>query len=296
MNQIGLLGLDTSHPRAFAQVLERNESTTVAGIWDGGDVRDSAYAKEFCSEFDARLYDEPTEMIGDVDAVLVLTVNWDTHRPLAVPFLRAGIPTFIDKPVAGCVEDIRAIADAADGTPVLGGSSVPYHPAVVELPIDAPGRTLFGVGYNGPFYYGVHLTDVARRLAGADWVRVEPTPDASKTVTVEFANDAHVTLCLDGSDEQAEFTFTDVTDATRTAVVDDDRDEQQAMYKACLDSFVATVDGQAKSEGWLLDAAELLLAVNLTLDIDRPVTPETERLSTMHVDGEAFLANYEPYY
>ena len=40
------------------------------------------------------------EMLAIVDAVLVARDDWETHAPLAMPFLEAGIPVFVDKPLS----------------------------------------------------------------------------------------------------------------------------------------------------------------------------------------------------
>ncbi|MCI4662931.1 MAG: Gfo/Idh/MocA family oxidoreductase [Neomegalonema sp.] len=42
---------------------------------------------------------QPSDMLGAVDAVLILRDDWQSHLPLAMPFLAAGLPVFIDKPL-----------------------------------------------------------------------------------------------------------------------------------------------------------------------------------------------------
>ena len=42
--------------------------------------------------------DDPTEMIGKVDAVIVATDDGNEHVDRCRPFVEAGIPMFIDKP------------------------------------------------------------------------------------------------------------------------------------------------------------------------------------------------------
>jgi len=53
-----------------------------------------------------------TAVIGKVDGAIVATPN-HTHREVAIPLLEAGIPTFIEKPLATTVEDGQAIIEAA---------------------------------------------------------------------------------------------------------------------------------------------------------------------------------------
>ena len=46
-----------------------------------------------------RVY-RPEEMIGEVDAVMIARDDAASHFALAIPFLRAGIPVFVDKPLS----------------------------------------------------------------------------------------------------------------------------------------------------------------------------------------------------
>ena len=52
-------------------------------------------------------------MLGQVDAVLCVTRHGGLHRELVTPYLEAGIPAFIDKPLAVDPDDARAIVQTA---------------------------------------------------------------------------------------------------------------------------------------------------------------------------------------
>ena len=43
--------------------------------------------------------DDFLDMIGEVDAVIIARDDFETHLPIAKPFLESGIPVFIDKPL-----------------------------------------------------------------------------------------------------------------------------------------------------------------------------------------------------
>ena len=295
MIEIGLIGLDTSHPEAFAGLLDERDDATVSAVWDGGAVRDDGYVREFCDEYGAKRYDEPTGMIGAVDAAMVLTVDWNTHRPLAVPFLEADVPTFIDKPIAGRREDIEALAAAAGGTPLFGGSAIPFHPALAEFPTAGRDRTIYCAGYNDPFYYGVHLTDTVSTLADDPWTVVSPQNRPEAVVDVEFENGSRATLQLDGPSDDGAFGILDVRDRTRTARIGNDSEEYERMYGRFIDAFVEAIRGERDGSARLLDGASLLLAVQTALETGEPVTPTHGKLGELHVDGEEFLADYAPY-
>lgn len=52
-----------------------------------------------------------TDMIGQVDGVLLARDDAETHYEFAAPFLNAGIPIYIDKPLALSVADAKQLID-----------------------------------------------------------------------------------------------------------------------------------------------------------------------------------------
>ena len=89
-------------------------------------------------------------MSDDVDLVLIANCNYDgsDHLELARPGLEKGVPTFIDKPFAHCIADVRAILELANenNAPVMSLSMLQTNPAVVQLVrrLDEVGRVTFG--------------------------------------------------------------------------------------------------------------------------------------------------------
>ncbi len=295
MLDIGIVGLDTSHAESFASVIDETSDMTVAGVWDGAVVRDQEYRTTFCEEHDTEQCSLST-LVDRVDAAMVLTVNWETHQPLATRFLNAGIPTFIDKPLAGCQSDIDAIAAATKTTPLSGGSALPFHPDIAALPCDDPNRTVFAAGYNDFFYYRVHLVDTVRHLADADWVSVRLSDGPGTTVDISFENGTHATIRFDGSPDSGTFSVLDVGTRTRTVELGSNSQTLAEMYRPLVESFRMVVRGSHDDTAQRLDAGTLLLAVEAAIDEDRTITPESESIDTVAADGERFLAQYEPYY
>lgn len=297
MIELGLLGLDTSHPETFASILDDRADVSIAAVWDGGDVRDRGYTREFCEHYDASRYDDPHAMVDDVDAAMVLAVDWNAHRRLATPFLEAGVPTMIDKPLAGSVADVHAIERAAmrGGAPLFGGSSLPFHPSVSSLADTTP-ETAFSVGYGDSFYYGVHLVDTVRLLAGADWTRVAPNGGPGRIATIDFADGSSAMLRFDGPDGDGTFGFLTVGERTQTVQVGSSSDELERMYEPFLDEFLAVARGERDDRNRVVDSGILLISVQAAFDTEEPVTPDTGTLESTEIDSESFVASYEPYY
>ena len=51
----------------------------------------------------------PVDMIGEVDAVLLARDDHENHYAMSLPFLEAGIPVYIDKPLAVNVDEAKKI-------------------------------------------------------------------------------------------------------------------------------------------------------------------------------------------
>lgn len=293
VTDVGLVGLDTSHGEAFADALADAGDARLSAVWDGGTVRDGMYVEGFCAEHGAAAYEEPTGMVGEVDAAMVLSVDWEQHRALATPFLDAGVPTCIDKPVAGCIADLDAMVAAAGETGLFCGSAVPYHPAFDDIPTNRPGRRLYCVGYNDSFYYGVHLADTARRFAGADWTAVEPS--SGQELELAFENGCRARLLLDGPDTGAAFGLLDASDRVRTALADSDADSYAVMYRRYLAAFLAVVQG-GDSPTHPVNGARLLLAMEAAREHEKRITPDSDALAAVDIESTEFVAEYSPYY
>ena len=82
----------------------------------------------------ADVVDSPTDVIGQVDAVVISTDIGDEHVDRARPFIEAGIPTFIDKPLTTNRDDLRQFIEWHDaGKPFMSTSCMRYAKELVDL-------------------------------------------------------------------------------------------------------------------------------------------------------------------
>lgn len=118
------------------------------------------------------------ELIDSADALIVTNRDGAAHRAEAVPFLEAGKPVWVDKPLAASTRDARAIIEAADrgGAPMTSYSAVRWVPDADRTEEAATGigdlQTVTVTGpadpdseHSGIFFYGIHAADLAQRLA-----------------------------------------------------------------------------------------------------------------------------------
>ena len=57
----------------------------------------------------SQVVSDPQAMIGRIDALLLARDDAENHLRLAAPFLQAGVPVYIDKPLALTMEGLRAL-------------------------------------------------------------------------------------------------------------------------------------------------------------------------------------------
>lgn len=166
--RIGVVDLDTSHPEAFLPLL-RERGHDVVAVYGGHTVVDDDYTRRYATENGiARVVDDLTELVGDVDAVFVHGVDWDTHLARVRLFAGHGIPVHLCKPFAGRAADVREmVALAADGARITGGSALRWSAAVAEWRArEERADTGLAVTYGHPLDYGVHAFSLLHGFHG----------------------------------------------------------------------------------------------------------------------------------
>ena len=107
---------------------------------------------------------EPRAMVDAVDAVLIARDDPESHAALAQPFLEAGMPVLIDKPLASTESDLAFFAEQdRAGRLIMSSSSMRYAAEVRVLKEAAatlgPVRLAVAVGVKDWVSYGVHVLE-----------------------------------------------------------------------------------------------------------------------------------------
>jgi predicted dehydrogenase len=126
---------------------------------------------------------QPEDVIGQVDAVLIATDDGTDHARRARPFVEAGLPVFIDKPLAITLDEMKTfIAWERAGAPLLSSSGLRYAPELAKLTTDLPAlgdlRWLSLTTVKTWERYGIHVLEPAFVLLGSGFesVRLESQP------------------------------------------------------------------------------------------------------------------------
>lgn len=124
--------------------------------------------------------DDPLEMIGQVDAVICATDVGDEHVERCKPFLDAGIPMFIDKPLVNKEEDLATFVKwRKEGKQFLSSSSMryckemePFYRSHYEI-----GKLMYICQPMPKKYetYGIHALEAVYPLLGEGFVSVQNT-------------------------------------------------------------------------------------------------------------------------
>lgn len=207
MIRLGIVDFDTSHAVEFTKRLNHVDiaedqwvtgAKVVAGVPGTSQIAPETIAKnaETLKKYGVTLYDDPADLFGKIDAVLVESVDGGVHRARALPFLERGVPTYVDKPFACSLADAREMVKTAERkhVPLMSSSSLRYAPEVVAAR-EGKGATgeVVGVTTYGPapthprnpglFHYGIHPTEVLYTLMGTGCTRLTclSTPEGEVT-------------------------------------------------------------------------------------------------------------------
>ena len=146
------------------------------------------------------VYDDPREMIGNVDAVIVATDVGDEHVERCRPFVEAGIPMFIDKPLVNKEADLKTFLQwRKEGAQFITSSSMryckeyePYYRNHYEL-----GELVYICSPMPKKYetYGIHALEAMYPLLGQGFVSVRNTGTYERTVVhIKHASGCNVNI------------------------------------------------------------------------------------------------------
>jgi len=179
MFKVGAVDIDTSHPVEFAGIMKKNGRAAYTCVYNAG-FRSDEYVEKFMREKDIAVRCKTLdEMAAQVDIAFIHSCNWDKHLELAQPFVDAGKPVFIDKPMVGNLADCHKLEGLVkSGAVILGGSAFRHcgeFKDFLDQPLAERGEilSLFGSVGVDEFNYGIHVIESLDALIpkGAKCVR-----------------------------------------------------------------------------------------------------------------------------
>lgn len=190
MFRIGILGSDNSHALAFSKLANIKDvksgdylfpEARVTGIFGLDKKRTEEVAREGQIEYIAK---RPEDLMDKVDAIMVVFRHGNLHTQYAMPYIRKGIPVWMDKPFTIKVPEARMLVEEAmnNNTLITGGTTCKYVYGILTLKnavenSEKIGGVLAGAmsfpadinsEYGGLFFYGGHLAEMVMTVFGYD--------------------------------------------------------------------------------------------------------------------------------
>lgn len=284
--KIGLVGLCTSHPECWVPVMrdltkEGLVDIEVVAAWDSGETRPEGFAKTFAKDFNIPYTpDTLEEMLPLVDGVIVHTTNWDKHLEQARIFVEAGKAVYLDKPVAGNLEEINQILDwIKQGKRVTGGSVLRFCREVIACrdEVAAAGETIY-TGYScigvDDYNYGIHGYATLIAAMGPEVLSVQYIGSSNqKQILIKFSN-GRVGILTVGKTKWLPFNLTATTGSKVHQVAVDNMQLYRAMLEKVMPYFTGKTDevpleatslvmpeltALAAKQSWLNNGAEVFI-------------------------------------
>lgn len=207
--KIGIIGSDNSHAGAFSKAINIDKLTgqdiQVSHIWGMNANETKLKASEGNIPY---IVQKPEEMLKQVDAIMIVLRHGGLHLEYAKPFLEAGIPVFIDKPLSCSTVDARKILEFADKkeVPLTSFSMVRYDSAIQNLKQNLPGIGKTWTGdvagvitpnvneYGGMIFYGIHTTELMLEIFGYGVEKIYATHQNENTIAIASYQNAVVTM------------------------------------------------------------------------------------------------------
>lgn len=180
MKKIAILGCENSHADSFLKFITKRDEFSdidVFGIYSD----DISASEKLSNQFNIPIMKDYTDAVGKIDGLIITARHGDNHYKFAKPYIKSGIPMFIDKPITISEDDaVNFMTELKNNAVrISGGSSLKHDVSVKELKQDAlnmfGGKTLGGYvrapyqsknDYGNFYFYSQHLVEIVCEIFG----------------------------------------------------------------------------------------------------------------------------------
>ena len=212
MYKIVILGCENSHANNFLRLIAEGKypEIEVIGIYSN----EPEAVKKLNEQFGTPIMADFADAVGQVDGVMITARHGDNHYKYAKPYMDAGIPMFIDKPITCSEEEAVAfMREARDrGIRLCGGSTCAALAETLTLAevvrTEALGKVRGGAvvspfqpnsPYGGFTFYAQHLIEIMTTIFGEGVQDVLATRrEGALTFTARYENFSVQATYLEG--------------------------------------------------------------------------------------------------
>ena len=304
MIRVGTVNIDTSHPIAFAELFLKSGRAKYTAVYNDG-FRTDDEVKNFMDKFgvEERYYDL-SEMAKNIDIVFIQSCNWDRHVELMMPFIEAGVPVFVDKPLVGSIDDCKTVEKLAkDGAVIIGSSAMRYtfeHKGILSMDVAQRGEIVHlsaTVGVD-EFIYAIHAVESLLgffrgiKAISTTFIGTAVVGESEcDTFFVKFENGVTATYHICTNAWQPS-TLTVVTTKTTYAFKIDSGKVYEAMLNEVLD-FMEGKENNVATIYELTEATKIMLAGKQSKLDGGVETAISDIRSERFFDGDEFEKFYE---
>jgi predicted dehydrogenase len=190
--RIGIIGAENSHTVGYGKLFNIDKKfpgIEVLYVW--GETEE--FAKNAVAQGGIpNIVKDPLEMMGKIDALIVDHRHAKYHLEAATPFVKAGIPTFIDKPFCYRVSEGKKFLAMAEslGTPVTSFSTIARSESTFDIKKQVESMeainhvVIYGPAdinspWGGIFFYGIHSVQTLMLIFGEDIVKAKITKNGN---------------------------------------------------------------------------------------------------------------------
>jgi predicted dehydrogenase len=206
--RIGIIGAENSHTVGFGKLFNIDKKfpgVELKYVWGETDE----FAKTAMEKGNIPIQvKDPKEMLGKIDALIVDHRHPKFHLEPAIPFIKEGIPTFIDKPFCYRAIEGKEFLQLAKkhGAPVSSYSSIAQSAATFDLKeqvkslgkisqVIRTGTADFDSQYGGIFFYGIHIVEPLMFMFGDDIQEVKVSRNGKYgNASLKFSSGLFATL------------------------------------------------------------------------------------------------------
>lgn len=281
MFKIAILGCENSHADAFLRLVKEDpgfSDVEVVGVYSNEPEANERMRTNF-GVYCAESYDE---FVGKLDGVVITARDGKNHYKYAKPYIDAGIPMFIDKPITCDEQEALTFARElkSHGCRVAGGSSCKHAPLVRTLANGVSSGEygkIYGAflrapismvnDYSGFYFYSQHLAEVMQCILGRYPESVTAFTSGNViTVNVKY-DDYNATIeYVDGNYDYYAYL------STEKGIVGDKYTVNEQLYKPEFNEFYKLLKGEEQQ----ISYKDFISTVNILCAIERSINGNSE--------------------